>query len=152
MNERLERALCADPHVGAVADPFSLELEGTAIPDIVADVFLVDEDLVDGPACPRSSEIGTIAAIIENGRDLTLGFSVRHEQPIHPADSVYLICRARHQDHSVSLNAFLLPSRELAFGGADLVNQAAAQPVSLRSALTKTKFDQAALASKDLYR
>src|SRR3984893_8321391 len=152
MNERLKRALCADPHVGAVADAFPLELGGTAIPDIVADVFLVDEDLVDAPACPRSSEIGTIAAIIENGRDLTLGFSVCHEQSIHPADRVHLIRRAGHQDHSVSLDAFVLTSRELAFGGAGLVNQAAAQPVSRRSALTKTKFNQAALARENLYR
>ena len=98
---------------------------------------------------PRSV---VMPALIQNVGDLALGLPLLDKRPVHPADGVDLLGRARDQDHAVGLDALLLTPGELAFGGAGLIDQPAAQAVSGRAALAEAEFDQPALPREDLDR
>ena len=70
---------------GLIAYVLLLEFEGASIPDVVADVFFVDQNLMDRRAGPRAAKIGGDAPLIELGRDLALGFSVLRERTVDPS-------------------------------------------------------------------
>jgi len=51
------------------------EFERCAVIDVVADVFLIRENLVDGRAGPLAPEVGEDAAFVQLAGDLGLWFS-----------------------------------------------------------------------------
>lgn len=53
---------CVFHHLQAIRDPLLLQLEGAPVGDVVADVFLVGQDLMDGGAGPGPAEIGQDSA------------------------------------------------------------------------------------------
>src|SRR3954469_6451753 len=95
-NYRLEYAVGPDPHVGTVVDAFPLELEGSSVPHIVADIFLVDQNLMDGSPRPNPSEVGPDAACIEKVGDFALELPFFDERPVDPADGVLFLRWTSH--------------------------------------------------------
>ena len=61
----VECIFCANPHIGAIVNSLPLQLERCAVPDIIANVFLVDQNLVNCAACPSSAKIGSNPALIQ---------------------------------------------------------------------------------------
>lgn len=66
-------------------------------------------------------------------------------------DNGDLINWARHQDHTVSLNALMFASYEKSFWTAIAIDQLAPKPVTRWSPLAKSELNQPALSSKHLY-
>ena len=77
-----------------VPDAALLQLERYAVPDVVADVLFVREDLMDRPATPGSAQIGRDAALVEQNGDLALDFSAIDELAVDPPNSLKLFFRA----------------------------------------------------------
>src|SRR4051812_49341918 len=73
VDDWVERSVCAYPHVRAVMHPLSLELERGPVPDVVADVLLIDQDLVDSSSGPGPAEVRSDAPRIEELGDFSLG-------------------------------------------------------------------------------
>lgn len=86
INNRLKSALRADPHRGVVDDAALLQLERDPVPNIVADVFFVDENLVHRPTRPGTAQIGRYAAIIEFGGNLAFIAPILDKALINPPD------------------------------------------------------------------
>src|SRR5690348_1740922 len=55
LHDRFERTIGPDPHVRIVPDPHLFQLVRDAVPDIVADVLWIGEDLVDPAPRPRTT-------------------------------------------------------------------------------------------------
>ena len=58
LDDGIERPFRPDPHLRAIRHPLLLQFEGAPVVDVVADVFLVGQDLMDGGAGPGPVEIG----------------------------------------------------------------------------------------------
>ena len=129
-----------------------LQLEGRSVPDVVADVLLVDQDLVDGAARPCSPKIGENASLVEACGDLALDFAIFDESAVDPADRIDLLGGPRNKYNAIGLDALVFAAREFTFDIRTLIDEAAAQPKARRSALTEPKFDQAALTGEYLCR
>ncbi len=152
IDDALERALGAHPHLRRVDHPLALELERDPVVDVVADVLLVAQHLVHHAPGPRPSEIGREPVGVEDLGDLGLVPAVLDEQPVDPVHGLDFLGRPRHQDHTVGLQALLLAALENALGGPVLVDAHAPQPVARRPALAVAPLDQPALAGEHLGR
>ncbi len=140
----LEHAVGPDPHVRRIDHAFLFQLVGFAVVDVVADVFLVGEDLVHHLAGPVAAKVGLDAAGIEIGGDPAFGFSTLDELAIDIADDLDFLGGAGGEDDAVGLQALVLAARQLGFPLAILADQDAAQPKSCGAALAIAQLDQAA--------
>ena len=140
LDDWLKYSIGPDPHLGAVMNPFSFEFEGGAVPNVVANVLLIDQNLVDGAAGPGPPEVGSNPAGVKQLGDFALELPIVDECPINPTDRILFFWWPWHQDDSIRLDAFLLPlvGRPLT---SPLINQPAAQPKSRRAALAIAEFD-----------
>ena len=134
------------------ADPFSLELERCAIPDIAADVFLVDENLVNRAARPRPAQIGENAPRIVFSCDVALGFLGIDEGSIDAPHDLDFMGWPRDKNDPVRLDTLMFTPRQQPLGCLALIDELAPEPVAGRTGLSVTKFDQAALAIEHLGR
>ena len=150
IDDGLIGALGADPHLPWVLDAPLLQLEGDFGEDVVADVFLVGEDLVDGGASPWPTKIRSMSLGIELFRDLALRPVLIDEHMVHRLHNPLFLFGTRHQNDPVGLKAFLFATRELTLRPAVLVDEDAAKTVSSGTALPEAQFDEAALAGEDL--
>ena len=153
LDDGCERAAGPDPHVGRVRDALLLQLEGDPVVDVVADVFLVGQNLVDGAARPGPPEIGQRCLV----RSATAAIS-RSDRP-SSTNSRYIRRTVSissggpgHQDDPVGLQALLLAARELALRLPLLVDQLPPQAEAGRAALPEAELDQPALPCEDLGR
>ena len=126
-----------------------LELEGGAVPNVVADVFLVDQNLMNRAAGPRATKIGEDASLIEARGDLPLLLAVLDEGPVDPADDVDLFGRAGNKDDAIRLDALVFAACQLPFTS-NLIHESSAQSEAGRSALPEAEFDQPALTGEHL--
>lgn len=66
--------------------PF-LQFERLSVPHIVAGIFLVDQDLMDGPSRPVASKVGLDAPLIQLSCDFALTFPVMDKSAISRTSS-----------------------------------------------------------------
>ncbi len=123
LHDGRERPLCAHPQFRWVLHVLALEFEGSAVVDVVADVFFVGQHLVHGAVRPRPPEIGERAASVERPSDFRLVFLLVDELLVDPAHGLDFLARSGHQDHAVGLDALLLSEVEHPFVLAVLVDQ-----------------------------
>ena len=150
LDDGLEGPFRPDPHLRAIRDPLLLQLKGAPVVDVVADVFLVGQDLMDGGAGPGPAEIGQDSALIKFGGDFAFRTAVFQETAVDPADGFHLCFGPGHQDHPVCLQALVLTTLQLGLHLAAFVKQNPAKAKTRRTALTEAAFDQAALSDEDL--
>ena len=72
INDRFECVIGAYPHFRAVFEPLFLKLERTTVIDVVADVFLVRQNLVNGSPRPGTAKVRRYAVVIKLRCDLAL--------------------------------------------------------------------------------
>lgn len=111
------------------------ELERTQIPDVVSDVFLIDEDLMHDAARPCPAEISFLPLRIQQGRDFRLATPVIDERSINPLHRSDLLRRTGNQNNAVCLEAFLFTPEQQGLGASALVDQTAANAEPGRTAL-----------------
>lgn len=70
LDDRLECTIGPDPHIGVVAHPHLLQLVRDAIPDVVADVLRVRQDLVDPASRPWAAVLTLHMPAIQKIGDL----------------------------------------------------------------------------------
>ena len=140
-----------DPHLAKVHHPALLQLEGHLVVDVVADVFFVGQDLVNGRPGPWSLKIGQMPLGIQGFSNFTLRAAILYEHPIRATHDVLFLLRARHKYHAVGLEALLLAAGQFTLRVAVFVDQHPAQAVSSRTALAVAKLNQAALPGEDLH-
>jgi hypothetical protein len=114
----------------------ALELAGGSRPDIVADVLLVDQQLVDGSARPFPAKIRANAAGIEVKGDLGFTLAIIDKAPIDFADDGDFLVWSPHKDHAIRGDALVLAAAEDAFYLTALVDQLAAKPEACGTALS----------------
>ena len=130
-----------------------LQLEGDPVPDVVADVLLVDQHLVDGAASPGPAQIGENTAVVQRSRRSRaptasprrrIGRSSRPSPPplLGPAPA-----RPGRSGCSCARRGRARPSMTPAWS----IEQAP-EAVAGGSALAVPVLDQAALAGEDLGR
>src|SRR5581483_4558987 len=112
------------------------------VPDIVADIFFVDEHLVHGPARPGPVKISSCAAFVKNESDLSFGLSALGKGSVDPADRLYFFGGTGDENHTVCLNAFVLTGAELAFRNSGLVDQFSPEAIAGHSPLPVSQLDQ----------
>lgn len=151
-NAPFESYLSANPCVGIILHASLLQFEGTAVPDVVPDVFLVDQDLVDGAAGPDPAEISQDATGIQNLGNLGLGLSIVDEAVIDLLNDGNLIGWLRDKGDAIRLNALEFTALQDSFRHTMFVDQHAQQTEARRTGLAIAELDQAALACKDLQR
>ena len=137
---------------GSVLDALLLQLEGATIPYVVTDVLLIDQNLVDRSPGPGASKIGRNASSIEVGRNFPLAVSLMDESSVDAAHKLDFFRRAEREDHTICLDALVLPPAEDTFDDAMLVDQGSAQAEAGGSALAVALLDQPALAREHLGR
>src|SRR5690606_12033684 len=147
---RRECAIRPDPHPRIVFHSLLLELEGHPIPDIVAEILLVDQNLVDGTAAPLLAEIGQDALSVERGCDLFLAAVVVHEEAIDAPYYLLLFLRPQCEHHPIGLNALVLASTEHALLRSRQVDQHASKAKSGGAALPEAELDEMALPNPNL--
>lgn len=152
LHDRLKCAVATDPALARIAYAPHLQLEGDAVPDLAADVFVVDEDLVDHRAGPWPAEIRHHAPRVQLCRDVALRPAHPDEGVTDPADHLDLLGRAGRQDHAVGLEALVLALPQLAFRHAGVVDQLAPQAEARRAALPVPQLNEPPLTGKDLDR
>ena len=140
------------PHFRTVAHALFLELEGDAVPKVVADIFLVDQDLMHRSAGPGAAEVRLDAATVQVVSDVLLRPLLFDEVSIDRPDGFELFVRAKREHHAVRLDALVLAAAQVALRIAALIDQPASQAVARSAALAKPEFDETALAGKDLGR
>ena len=119
--------------------------------DVVADVFLVCEDLDHSGPGPGLAEIRQDLPGVELLGDYPFGLSLQ-EHPIHPADNLQFLFWPRDQHHAVCLQTFVFATLERAFVLTSLVDQHAAQAKAGGAALLKAELNQAARSLEDFGR
>ena len=129
--------------------PRALQLARDAVPDVVADILLVDEDLVDGAARPGPPQIRADALGVQQRGDLVLAAPLLDEAAIDPADRIHLLGRPRHEDHAVRLKALVLAAGQRCLAVSGTIQEMAAQSEPRRTALAEPKLDQPTLPGKD---
>jgi hypothetical protein len=142
--------LLAEPHLGWVVDMLLLELEGAAVLDVVADVLFVGQQLGNRALGSGAVQVGVNGLVVEALDDLSNGQVVFHQPAVDLVDGGHFKVGARHQDETIGLQALMLAALEFAFDGTGLVDQHPAQAEVGGVALTKSQFDQSALAGEDL--
>src|SRR5262249_4047038 len=85
------RGLDSDPQAGRVLDPSFAEWRRHAIVDGVADVDFIAKNIVDHPACPRSSKVIGDAFTIEPTHDFFLRLFFLDVLPIYSLDHLDLV-------------------------------------------------------------
>jgi len=128
------------------------QLEGGAVVDVVADVFLVGQNRAHRAGIPWPIQIGGHAFLIQAVGDLAEGQIFLDQPAIHLVDPGHFLVRTGHQGNTVGLQRFMFATLQLSLDVAALVHQHAAQAVSSGAALTETQFDQAALPGEDFDR
>ena len=141
-------AFLAHPHVGRVVHMQLLQLEGGAVVDVVADVFLVGQNRAHRAGIPWPVQIGGHAFLVQAVGDLAEGQILLDQPAIHLVDPGHFLIRARHQDDAVGLQRFVLAALQLALDLAALVHKHPAQPEPGSAALAEAQLDEAALAGK----
>ncbi|MNP50609.1 hypothetical protein D3C76_1448830 [compost metagenome] len=86
------------------------------VPDVIADVFFVDQYLVHGAPRPRSCAVAEYTLCIQPIGNLTFTSAFLDEQTIDVLHYFDFARWARHQDHSVCLDAFVFAYLQLIFG------------------------------------
>src|SRR5262249_7310479 len=137
--------------VRAVTNPLLFQFERTTVPNVVPDIFLVDQYLVNSATRPRTAQIGRQAPFVERSRNFLL-YLATDESPIHPPHGINFLGWAGNKNDAVRLNALMLAFRQFAFRYSSLINQATPQPKSRWAALPEAKLNQPALTGKDLDR
>ena len=99
------------------------QFEGNAIPDVVADVLFIDQNLMDGSPCPGQASLFRHSTSIQIIGDLTLRDAILDEASICLAHDGHLGVRAGDQHDAISLDALVLTAAELAFGCARLIDE-----------------------------
>ena len=150
LDDGIERPFRTDPHLRAIRDPLLLQLEGAPVVDVVADVFLVGQDLMDGGAGPGPVEIGQDPALIQFCGDFAFRTAVLEEPAIDPANGPDLGVRPENQYHPVCLQTLVLTALQLCLHLTAFIKQDPAKTKTRRTALTEAAFDQAALPDEDL--
>ncbi len=69
---------------------------------------LIDQDLMDGPSRPVAPKVGFDAPLIQISCNFALTFPVMDKSAIYFANQLHLFNRPQSEDHTVSLNAFVL--------------------------------------------
>src|ERR1700720_3369245 len=146
----LECAVGPDPHLRPIPDALLLELERHAVPDVVANVFLVDKHLMHRAACPETPQIGAHTALIEKARDLALWLSFFDKRPVNPTYGFNLFRRTRHKNPPGGCDAFVFAAQKFAFNGTRLVDQFAAQSISWCATLSVPHLNEATLTGEYL--
>jgi hypothetical protein len=147
-----EGAFLAHPHVWRVLDVQFLELEGTPVVEVVANVFFVGQYLMHDVVGPALIEIGAHAHAVEASGDFGDGEVFIDQPAVHQIDVADFVLRARAEDDPVGLQALLLATAQRGLEVAGLIDQHPAQAIARVPSLTESHFDQAALADKDLGR
>src|SRR5262245_57356424 len=86
IHDRCKGAIRTPPNVWAIAHMLLLQFAGGPVPDVVADVLLVDQDLVNGAARPRPPKVGENPTLIETGGDFPLDLAILNEASVNPPD------------------------------------------------------------------
>lgn len=81
----------------------------------MTDIFLIDQELVDGPPRPRAAAIRRNTARVEPCCDLGFILMLIDKAAINVPDDRNLVLGAEYQDDAVRLNALVLPEMELTF-------------------------------------
>ena len=126
VHDRLEGAVGPDPFFRWVVPVFVLQLVGMPVEDVVADVFLVGENLVDGAVRPGPAEIRQDSRLVEQRGDLAFQPASVDELAVHPPDGLDFLFRSGHEDHPVCLQALALTPVKNALRLAILVDAHAA--------------------------
>src|SRR5690606_9266859 len=149
-HDAIERTLFPDPHFRLVRHADFLQLEGSAIVDVVADVLFVAQHLAHRGPRPVAAQIRPDTLRVQAFSDDGLQGALVHEPAIDAIDGGHLLVRAGHQDHAIGLQALVLTAREFTLRGARLIDQNAPQSVACWPTLPEAQFDEAALAREHL--
>ena len=144
----LEDAFGTDPLVWGIPYPCLFELERNPVPDVVADIFCVDQHLVNGGTGPGAAEVGHNPASIECFGDFPFELSLVDEHLVDPANGPHLLIGTGNQDYTIGLKALALADAKQPQGFPMFVDAHPAQPIAGRTTLAKAVFDEQALASK----
>ena len=123
LDNRREGFCLANQLLRRIDHPLTLQLEGNAVVDVVADVFFVGEHLMHRAPRPVPTKIGQNAHGIETRGDLALDHPLLHEPAVHLAHNTDLILRSRPQHHAVGLEALVLAPLQLCLHLTGLVQQ-----------------------------
>ena len=116
LHDGRERPLRTHPQFRRILDVLALEFEGSAVVDVVADVFFVGQHLVHGAVRPRTRPKSvSVPRLVEQPGDLRLVFLLVDELLVDPAHGLDFLARSGHQDHAVGLDALLLSEVEHPF-------------------------------------
>lgn len=85
IDDSLENTVSPDPHVRHIGYTLPFQFVGLMVVNIVADVFLIGEDLVNHSAGPIAVNIRLDAACIEVGSDPGFGLSALDELVVNVA-------------------------------------------------------------------
>lgn len=118
-----EGSISPDPFITRILAPSLMQLDRDTVPDVVADLFLVDQNLMDCAARPGASDIIEDAALIQVTRDGVLVAAVLHEAAIDPADGLHLVYGTQRQHNAVGLNALVLTPAQFALRHPAAVDQ-----------------------------
>ncbi|MCY1559618.1 hypothetical protein D9M68_966710 [compost metagenome] len=118
-----------------------LELAGVPVPDVVADIFLVDQNLMDGAARPGPVQVGQHALSVQVQRNLDLIALFLDEAPIDRPHDLDLFGRPRHQDNAVRLKALMVIAVEQCLGISLAVNEHPPQTEPSRATLPEAHAD-----------
>jgi len=152
LDDRFERAVGSDPHVWTIPNPRLLELEGHAVPHVVAHVLGIGQDLVDSPPAPGSAVLGRDFSTLQERSNFGLQPAFIDEGPIHPVHGLDFDGFAGDQDHPIGLDALVLPASQRAFVDTFVVHEHTAKSETRGASLAVADFDQAALAGEYLGR
>ena len=123
LNDGCESPILPRPLGGRVARTRGLEFGAGTVVEIIADILLVDEELMDGAAGPRPTKISQDCTLVEAVRNLTFGLALFNELAVNILDDPDLGIWTRHQDNAIGRDAFMLTPAECPLGFACLINQ-----------------------------
>jgi hypothetical protein len=93
LHDCFERSVGSDPHVRIIVDALPFQLKRSAIPNVVADIFLINKNLMDSASCPFSPHIGPNVPGVEKLSDLAFALAVFNKRPINPTDGFLFFLR-----------------------------------------------------------
>ena len=116
IDDGLVRVVAAYPFSRVICDAWFLKLGARSVVDIVADVFLVCEEIVDGAPRPRSSPFCRNTFLVQQCGDLCFGTLLDGEKVIDPVHDGNLRLWPWHEDHAFELETLALAPCEDGFG------------------------------------
>ncbi|MDT4854936.1 hypothetical protein FQZ97_892650 [compost metagenome] len=143
-------AVGAYPLVDWVAGTGLLQFARGTIPDVVADVLLVDQHLVHNTPCPRALPVGTKSTPIQQLRNVGFAAAFFDESLVDALDHLLFGFRPRRENHTIRLKALVLTTTQQRFRLSSLINQLTPQPISRWSTLSVAQLDQVRLPRKHL--